>query len=280
MFLQTSCPRQDGPVADFLLFSAYCAECELTRPVPPFPPRPSLSDGFSGQPFESPVELRRAVDSYVLDNRNTTDVAVQYGWPISKWDVSRIEDFSRLFSAKRNPLMIRFNDVLYNWQMSSAKNLAFMFEGAVSFTDEDHSLYNWDVSGVTSMQKMFADSAFQGNLWGWYVFGCFALVVINKPFLQKTSGRSVESVEDFSFMFEFATQFGVDTSIDRWNTRSAKDMTAMVRSTILLTSLTVSSFGVRQAFQTTLKIGILAAYKTLLTCKFCFHVRRPRLLTA
>lgn len=167
MFLQTSCPRQDGPVADFLLFSAFCVECEMTRPVPQLPPRPSLSTGFSGSPFESPVELRRAVDFYLLDNRNTSDVAVRYGWPISKWDVSRIKDFSRLFSAKRNPLMVNFNDVLYNWQMGSATNLAFMFEGAVSFKDEENSLYQWDVSSVTSMRRMFADSGFQGDLWGW-----------------------------------------------------------------------------------------------------------------
>lgn len=49
--------------------------------------------------------------------------------------------------------------------------------------------------------------------------------------------RSVESVEDFSSMFEFATQFGIDTSIDAWNTRSAKDMTSMVSAAVLSSSL-------------------------------------------
>ncbi len=75
-------------------------------------------------------------------------------------------------------------------------------------------------------------------------------------------------------MFEFATQFGIDTSIDRWNTRSAKDMTAMVCSSTFLVFplplLTIPSSGVRQALWMTLKTGILAAYTTLPTCKFGF----------
>jgi hypothetical protein len=49
--------------------------------------------------FETTGELQRAVAAYLLDSSSSTEAARTYGWPIGIWDVSKIQDFSYLFSV-------------------------------------------------------------------------------------------------------------------------------------------------------------------------------------
>jgi hypothetical protein len=59
------------------------------------------------------------VDSYLADSGTSTLLARNYGWPIGVWDVSKIQDFSFLFSATdvnnfgrdhSNPAAATFNE--------------------------------------------------------------------------------------------------------------------------------------------------------------------------
>eukprot|EP00978_Attheya_sp_CCMP212_P046794 scaffold412006_cov51-Attheya_sp.AAC.1 len=57
--------------------------------------------------FETREELKTAVKRYSKYDASDADVfATTYGWPIDKWDVSRVQDFSRL-SIKTSLLGIR-----------------------------------------------------------------------------------------------------------------------------------------------------------------------------
>jgi hypothetical protein len=64
---------------------------------------------ISREPFETTAELRGAVDVYLADISTDTLVATRYGWPIGIWDVSKIQDFTELFSADSLSSLTRFN---------------------------------------------------------------------------------------------------------------------------------------------------------------------------
>jgi len=215
VFAGTSCPRKDGPDLDDLSTSPFCHSCEGSFPLPATLPPADLSEGFSGEAFFSTTELRDAVDAYMADSSSTSE----YGHPIGNWDVSGVSDFSQLFSAKRNPQMLYFDEDLSNWNMESATNCDSMFEETVSFTNSGNSLAGWDMSKVTSMSRMFASSAFQGDISQW----------------------SVTRVRDFSFMFEFATAFASDLS--GWQTNEAVDFGWMFRGAMRFNS-SLSGFDV------------------------------------
>jgi Mycoplasma protein of unknown function, DUF285 len=80
---------------------------------------------FAIRVIHSKAELIAAVDQYMVrgGNNNRTDDF----YPIGQWDVSNVQDFSYVFDANRNPLLIDFNEDLSNWDMSSATNLSHMF---------------------------------------------------------------------------------------------------------------------------------------------------------
>jgi hypothetical protein len=198
----------DGPDLDDLMTSTFCTPCDGSLPLSPTPVPVALSEGYTGVAFTSSTELRNAVDSYMQDN-SSTEI---YGYPMGNWDVGGISDFTELFSASRNPQMLYFSEDLSNWDMSSATHTDSMFEGTVSFTDASGSLGGWDVSNVRSMSRMFASSAFQGDISQW----------------------SVRQVIDFSFMFEFATQF--DGDLSGWETSMAQDMGWMFRGAVRFNS--------------------------------------------
>jgi Mycoplasma protein of unknown function, DUF285 len=78
---------------------------------------------FAIRVIHSKAELIAAVDEYMVRDRTGT-----YNYcPISDWDVSSIQDFSYVFDADRNPLLVDFNEDLSNWDMSNATNLSWLF---------------------------------------------------------------------------------------------------------------------------------------------------------
>lgn len=204
IFAGTSCPRRDDPDPDELSRSPFCFACDGSRPFnPPLSPF-DIADGSTGQPFTTKEELHDAVDVYI-DDESSAFLAAEYGYPIGRWDVSLIEDFSEVFSANRNPRMFHFSADLGGWNLSSARTTESMFEGCVSFTDETNGLSSWDVSSVTNMHQMFDSSAFAGDISRWNVQRC----------------------EDFGHMFHLASHFNAD--LQQWRPRSAKDMSWMFR---------------------------------------------------
>lgn len=201
MFIKTSCPRTDDPLPTNTDQSPMCFSCSgSVQAEPPLVEIP-LSDGATGISFTSRAELLAAVDAYLKDQSSTR----QYGYPIGKWDVSRILDFSSLFSTVRNPEMVTFDSDLSNWNTASANDTSSMFEGAISFTDASNGLANWNMANVRDMHSMFAYSAFVGDVSGW----------------------DVSLVENFDSMFTFALSFRGD--ISNWNVSSGTSFGWMVR---------------------------------------------------
>jgi len=205
MFVATSCPRKDDPDGPIISnSSSFCAACEGLPTTTD--PTPSPVAGFSGQAFTSTQELRNAVDSYILDSSSTTATALKYGYPIGNWNVGQVSDFSSVFSAKRNPLLIRFDEELGGWNLDSAVTTASMFEGCVSFTDSESSLANWSVANVANMNKMFANCfSFAGDISQW----------------------DVRNVQDFSHFLEFGSEFQSDLS--NWRPLKAENLGWMFR---------------------------------------------------
>jgi surface protein len=121
------------------------------------------------QCFTSNVELRVAVLEYVqpgISSSPNSDVAIQYGWPINNWCVSKVTDFSRIFTPPDgNDVSTLFNENIADWDMSLAVNLTSMFEGAYAF---DQDISSWNVSNVITMDRMFYRAfSFNQNLCPW-----------------------------------------------------------------------------------------------------------------
>jgi surface protein len=184
------------------------------------------------KPFYAQNELFHAVDKFLNGTFTLDDIAL-YG-EIQFWDVSRIQNFSRLFSVKRTNLGSEyFEEDLSRWDISAAIDTSGMFDGAFSFnanlslwnvgqvTDmsmmfrkasefEGHGVDRWNTSSVTTMRSMFSlDIAFDANLSKW----------------------DVSKVTNFSQMFECAYSFN-GNGLNHWNTSSAKNMKYMFANEI------------------------------------------------
>jgi surface protein len=109
--------------------------------------------------FETSVELRSAIKRYKVGAYAET-LASTYGWPIDKWDVSRIQDFSLAFTERDD-----FNDVIGSWDVSNATHTNYMFRHASSFNQD---LSSWDTSNVRYMNHLFYHaSSFNQDLSSW-----------------------------------------------------------------------------------------------------------------
>ena len=76
-------------------------------------------------------------------------------------DVSEIEDFSRVFA------WTSFCGDISRWDVSNARTMAGMFEGASAFNGD---ISNWDVSNVTDMNSMFCMTrSFNSDISEWDV---------------------------------------------------------------------------------------------------------------
>ena len=108
--------------------------------------------------FVSKSELVKAVNEY---ERNAGSAKDRYG-NINKWDVSKIEDFSNLFSEYKVT-----NPDISNWDVSNGKNFSGMFENAIYFNED---ISNWDVSNGNDFESMFYSAkAFNRDITEWQV---------------------------------------------------------------------------------------------------------------
>ena len=59
------------------------------------------------RPFRTKQELRAALEKYVKYNpKDAEEFANTYGWPINKWDVSQVQDFSLIFQTVPSSMRI------------------------------------------------------------------------------------------------------------------------------------------------------------------------------
>jgi surface protein len=161
--------------------------------------------------------------------------AIMYGFPIGAWCVSKIQDFSYLFSSdesgeRNNPAAADFNADISLWDVSNARTMSSMFAGRIfSSTVFNQPIGNWDVSSVTNMASMFqgADS-FNASISNWDVSSVTDMGFMfadAQSFDQSLADWDVSSVTDMSIMFAGATSF--DQSIGNWDVSSVTDMSAM-----------------------------------------------------
>lgn len=139
-------------------------------------------------PIPDVAELQRSVKAY-LTQQDLGSVRSTYG-EIAEWDVSRITDFSQLFSAVREPSAEQFNPDISKWNVENGVNFRGMFEGAKAFNADvsgwsvgkatdfssafldaaafDQDLSSWDMSRVTTIQSMFQRAtSFNQDLSAW-----------------------------------------------------------------------------------------------------------------
>jgi surface protein len=164
--------------------------------------------------FTSNMELRNAVRHYcgmksVREDEwgryrcgchisDTCSVIFTYGPIIGKWNVSKVTDFSHVFSR-----MTDFNEHIEEWDVSRATNMQYMFSGAHSF---NQSLAKWDTSNVTNMHSTF----------------CHAT-----RFNQCLANWDTSKVTDMSEMFYHASYF--NQPLASWNTGKVTNMTEMFK---------------------------------------------------
>ena len=146
--------------------------------------------------FENDTNLRKAVQLWLSNKRSAINI---YGH-ISRWDVSKVKDFSYLFANKKDGGIIgepvlydladttEFDEDLSCWDVSNATNMAGMFFGAKNF---NQPLDGWKVGNVIYMHSMFVGAT---------------------NFNQPLNDWDVSNVENMNGMFNGATDFNQDLS--------------------------------------------------------------------
>jgi surface protein len=130
-------------------------------------------DNKQTKAFSTNEELRQAVKKYCGCNKryrsythcrpqDAEEFAQTYGYPINKWDVSNLQDFSYIFWNEDT-----FNEDISSWNVSNATTMRQMFFEARSF---NQNLSRWNVQNVTNMHAMFEGAdAFNQNISDWKV---------------------------------------------------------------------------------------------------------------
>jgi surface protein len=137
--------------------------------------------------FQSRRELNLAVSKYTkYIHADAEEFATTYGWPIGRWDVSHVQDFTHIFQFQQS-----FNEKIDSWDVSGATSMEGMFNGARLF---NRDLTSWNTSNVQSMYSMF----------------CTA-----HHFNQDISSWDTSNVQAMNYMFWNATSFNQD--IFSWN---------------------------------------------------------------
>src|SRR5690606_16226956 len=120
-----------------------------------------------------------------------------------------------------------FNRDLAGWDVSNVTTMERMFSGAAAFNGD---LGGWDVSSVTTMLDMFGGaSAFTGiGLSGWDVSQVTTMNSMFRTaavFNSDLSGWDVSSVTDMQLMFYLASAF--DQNLGSWNITAVTNMENM-----------------------------------------------------
>jgi surface protein len=152
--------------------------------------------------------LKDAVEKYCRYQKDDiNEIALTYGYPINKWDVSQVVDFGGLFKWQTY-----FNEYIGDWDVHNATTMTEMFRGAKSF---NQPLDNWDTSKVNNMRRMFAGA---------------------HSFNQPLQNWDISTVNDMKFMFYNARSF--NQSLGTWNTGHIKKKKGMFKGTKISSTTT------------------------------------------
>jgi Mycoplasma protein of unknown function, DUF285 len=214
--------------------------------------------GIGCRAFVTTEELYQAIDavdeviSYYADHPNNqtmllhpAPVAIMYGYPMGRWNVSLLTNFSRAFDPWRhlpfNPdrakegnvtttrrIATFFNEDLSDWDVSNADTLFGMFAGAASF--QGRGLEQWDTSRVTNLSFVFMDvAAFNSDISRWNTSGAVTMEGMFQgacPFNRDISEWNVTQVTNMARMFYEAFEFSGDY-LHRWTVSNVQNMRSM-----------------------------------------------------
>mmetsp|Transcript_6285 Transcript_6285/g.9666 ORF Transcript_6285/g.9666 Transcript_6285/m.9666 type:complete len:302 (+) Transcript_6285:87-992(+) len=190
--------------------------------------------GLGNKPFLTNEELVKAArDHYnykwapgpakVFRDHIVEKLATIYGWPIGKWDVSQVTNFSRVFEDQ-----IDFNDYIGDWDVSQGTTFEGMFHNAYYF---DQDLGNWNISKATTLNCMFCGaSCFNKDLTKWNTSNVENMCnmfcrAIN--FNGDVSNFDTSKVIYMCQMFMYARAF--NQNISSWDTSNVSGMDEMFK---------------------------------------------------
>ena len=259
IFVATSCPERIYPPTNMSDEISFCFPCGYSRlGTTNATDGNNIFDNINGTapaqgyligsedpiPFLSSEELFTAVDDYLSNNSNTSEVALKYGYPIGSWNVSQILDFSRMFDAERNPLTATFSEDLSYWDTSSAQSMSRMFAGASVFNG---NVSMWSTSRVESMDSMFLNAySFNGDLTNWDTSRCTNMASMFQGadlFNGKMFSFDTSNVVDMSAMFSSAISFD-GWGLEKWDTAKVRKMKALFSETFSFKRNVLSSWDV------------------------------------
>jgi len=139
---------------------------------------------------EDSINLRNAVKLWLSNKRLAINI---YGH-ISRWDVSKVKDFSWLFA-----------NIIY---ISSSDGGDFR-QYLGDTTDFDEDLSCWNVSNAITMERMFEEA---------------------KKFNQPLNNWNVSKVKNMEGMFNFTENF--NQPLDKWNVSNVETMKSMFNEAV------------------------------------------------
>jgi surface protein len=175
--------------------------------------------------FETNQELKLAVKQYISHLHYDVDLASTYGWPMTAWNVSLIQDFSEIFSQHAT---LAPDEDLSGWDVRRATNMALMFWQCHDKW-EGRGLETWNTSSVQNMERMFfGDSHFNADLRHWNtarVTNMMGVFWKTSQFNQPLNKWDTSRVMDTSRMFADAQAF--DQDLSSWKTSQMQDTSFM-----------------------------------------------------
>jgi surface protein len=149
-------------------------------------------------------------DLYCDSDCDSVTIKLPLNFDISRWNVSRVQDMSRMFYNSQ------FNGDISRWNVSSVRDMKSMFSDSMFNGD----LSRWNVSSVRDMKRMFSISPFNGDLSRWDVSSVRDMNSMFQvsDFNGDISQWDVSSVRYMDRMFN-RSQF--DQNISRWDIRQA-----------------------------------------------------------
>lgn len=182
--------------------------------------------------FESNDELRMAIHEWFNTNRSTTsNVSLLYGFPIGKWCVDAITNFTEIFKDQTSFTGTEGDDIS-GWNVSSGVSFRNIFHNCYNFAG---SLFLWDTSKAVDMSGMFYNChIFQFDLYNFNTSACtdMSYMFYNaKQFSSALFNFNFASVTNMSYMLAGMESF--NTNVYSWDTKSLIDVSGMFRDNIL-----------------------------------------------
>jgi surface protein len=157
--------------------------------------------------------------TYTVVNLITLKFLIEQGEDVTKLVPSLVTDMNGLFINTNT-----FNQDISTWDVSNVTNMSGMFAN----TAFNQDISNWDVSSVTDMVYMFNNaSAFNQDIGNWDVSNVtnMSAMFANTDFYQDISNWDVSSVTTMEGMFDGATIFNQD--ISTWDVSNVTNMEQM-----------------------------------------------------